>query len=400
VEQKRLPTLASAEALFAAGLFGSAHLEYLALQHGHPAGSEPEWIEFRLADTLWRDQVSEERPDEETIDAARSALENQRHAQPATPSSSRLAAEIDESLGDLWLERPRKGPSWDYPQRARPYLAAARKWWFENPGEDGRSERFLRIFWLSQKQPESSLPIPEQQGALAVARSDEERAHLHALIATSLSARWTPPVDAVIREYEAGLALGSTKWRQNLLFGFAGFMRYCGQPETRERGRVECRPDNERALALYAELKEDIGRNGSATHWYVDQEIARIQGPIATLWSRGTFLSGQPIVLRLRRRNLTYCDLDLYAVRLPEDLAEEATTTNALRWASTLSLEGREPIRHWSPVVVSGRPFDDVQEDLRLEPLAAGSYVIRLRSDAGDSRWLLVVVPAPDRSTD
>lgn len=385
------PSRESAEKLYAAGRLAEAHRAYRFLQTRHPSAADKTWIDFRLADTEWRVQVAKRLPDEAVIDAARESLEAQLRGLSSSGARTRVFAELNESIAELWLERPREGPSWDYPQRARHYLAAARKWWLENPGEPGRNARFLALFWLSQKQMEPQLPVNEMREALSLARSDEERAHLHLLIAMALSGGFQPPVDDVVREYEAGLAIGPTKWRQNLLFSFASFMQYCGKPEAQTSGRIECKPDNDRALALYAELKEDIARHGSTSTYHVDQEIARIAGPVATLVIPGAFLPGEPIDLTLYAKNLSQYELALYELHLPQDLPPPGDPgIDQSQWRVTTPLTGRTPIRAWRQPVAD-RHFEGSYEKIRLEPLNSGFYVLQVRSDAGESRWPLLV---------
>jgi hypothetical protein len=380
--------LAAAEKLYSARRFAESHRAYRLLAAGRRSGSVGTWIDFRLADTRWRAEVAKRVPRETVLDSARESLETMLRALPSLPHDPRLVAEINESLAELWLGRPPKGPSWDYPQRARPYLAQARKWWLQNRDAPQRSVQFLRLFWLSQKQWEPDVSVEEKREALLLARSDEERAHLHLLVAAALPRGGPPAIRDVIREYEAGLAIHETTWRQRLLFAFGQFLRYCGRAEARAGGGFECKPDNDRALVVLTELKKDVAirkLSGSTVSWYdVDQEIAKIAGPVATVWIRGAFLPGEPIEVTLVKKNLTHLELALYPVHLPEGFDPE------FRWQATASLEGRTPIRQWTPDA-SGPANEEVHEKFSIEPLPAGLYLLHLKSDAGESRSPLLV---------
>lgn len=386
---QRPPDLSTAERLYSAGRFAEAHRVYSLLQARNLNPSEKAWIEFRLADTGWRAEVARHPPDEKALDAARESLEMQSKAIVSSGDGGRVSAEISESLGRLWLERPRRGESWDYPQRARPHLAAARKWWMENPKEPDRDARFLALFWLSQKQMESSLPVEQMREALSLARSDEERAHLHLLIATATSSGGRPSVDTTVREYEAGLAVGPTKWKEQLLSELASFLHYCGKPETGVNGDVRCHPDNDRALALYGELKAELVRRKTSPYW-AEQEIAKIAGPIVIPWIRGAFLPGQPVAFSLRARNVDHCDLALYALRPGEDLPRTGIESNGFWTIRNLPLSDRTPLRAWRQAL-SGPPFEDFFETIRLDALGPGMYLLHVRSAGGEIRWPLLV---------
>lgn len=380
--------LTAAERLYSAGRFAEAHRAYRVLSGGRRRGSVGTWIDFRLADTHWRAEVAKKVPRETVLDSARVSLETMLRALPSLPHDPALVAEINESLADLWLGRPQKGPSWDYPQRARPYLAQARKWWLQNRGAPQRNVRFLRLFWLSQKQWEPYVPVEEKREALLLARSDEERAHLHLLVAAALPRGGPPAIRDVIREYEAGLAIQEKTWRQRLLFAFGQFLRYCGRAEARAGGGFECKPDNDRALVVLTELKRDVAirkLSGSTVSWYdVDQEIAKIAGPVATAWIQGAFLPGEPIEVTLVKKNLTHLELALYPVHLPQGFDPE------FRWQAKTSLEGRTPIRQWTPDA-SGPANEEIHEKFPIEPLPAGLYLLHLKSDAGESQSPLLV---------
>ena len=94
-----------AEKAFAEHSYARARELYLQAKAApHPA-SDDRWLDFRLADTLWRSEAASESSDSTKIDAAREQLEALAAAVKRDEDRDRVWAEVEESLGDFWWTR-------------------------------------------------------------------------------------------------------------------------------------------------------------------------------------------------------------------------------------------------------------------------------------------------------
>src|SRR4051794_22154432 len=97
---------AKAEKLYAEGSFAKAGELYQQAKALKLSPAESRWVDFRLADTLWRSQAATQTADNTKLEKARHDLEVLVRDVTRTEDHDRVWAEVQESLGDYsWARR-------------------------------------------------------------------------------------------------------------------------------------------------------------------------------------------------------------------------------------------------------------------------------------------------------
>src|SRR5687768_10073361 len=102
-----------AERLYAEASYSQARELYLKARAARfqppPRLEDARWVEFRLADTLWRAQAATQTADSTKYETARRQLESILSERRRAEDHDRIWAEAQESLGDLsWIRRDAK----------------------------------------------------------------------------------------------------------------------------------------------------------------------------------------------------------------------------------------------------------------------------------------------------
>ena len=96
-----------AEAQYAQGSYARANELYAKVDKSKLSASELRWVEFRLADTLWRAQAGTQTPDTTRYEQAKKQLEELIRVIDKETDRDLVWAEAHESLGDLFWTRRR-----------------------------------------------------------------------------------------------------------------------------------------------------------------------------------------------------------------------------------------------------------------------------------------------------
>jgi len=337
------------------------------------------WQEFRRVDARWRREARRPRPDEVVMDAARTELVGMLDALMPSDRDSLFAAELNESIGALWMDFPKRQYTWENPQRARPFLDAARAWWTAHPEAEERSERLRSLFRLSRgslkfTNPDATLSVTELRLALDLAESDVERAQIHLELTFAL--RSTDP--AVNAEFEAGLALGNTSFRQTLLWRWADHLRLCGCARP-TRYSPECVPDPEAALAAYRMIRDEAIAAGTGTQ-DIDRVIAQIAGVDLRIFVYPNASGGS---LWVSGRNLSNVEIALFRVPFPESFIP-TKSESARSWVRAAEPAGT-PIAVWTERLAAA-PAPEIDRQISLPFLTPGVYVARVRAPGADEK--------------
>ena len=114
----------AAEQLYARKSFQRAYETYLRAPDLELAPDQTRWVEFRLADTLWRSKASTQSSDPTQLEEAERQLQELLRREPTDV----VAAEINQSLGDYhWMRRNARNwnQAWPYYQKALGYWAGS-----------------------------------------------------------------------------------------------------------------------------------------------------------------------------------------------------------------------------------------------------------------------------------
>ncbi|MGQ9898456.1 MAG: alpha-2-macroglobulin family protein [Acidobacteriota bacterium] len=390
-----------AERLYAEGSYALAQQCYARLDLARLAPDEARWVRFRLADADWRARAANRQATLQDFEAARTALEDLVKAASRPTERDIVWAEVQVSLGDFWWIRP-QSRDW---YRAWSHYAAALDWWAHSQDLATARDRYLHILfkaayavgnqtWTAEQRVQP-LPITTLDEALKLARSDEERAHLHYLTAMRL---WQQGNDyesraRVTEEFAAAVAFGqTTTWYDDALFHYGQWLESVGRPVQRPDGTFQMRPDYAAALAQYRQL---IAAYRPGTSRYLDkaqQRIADITTPSLVLGVGNVFLPDSAIQFGLQWRNVKQIELALYAIDLTQDLHPTVTDWQGLQ---RVALSGRKPVKTLSH---EGDDRGDHHPGNTLvtldETLPVGAYLLEARAGKQRARELLLVTDA------
>src|SRR5262245_20607021 len=223
-----------AERLYAEASYSQARELYLKARAVKLQSQEARWVEFRLADTLWRAQAATQTADATKYEAAQQQLESLIRERRRPEDHDQVWAEAQESLGDLlWTRRDSR--NWAL---AWPHYQQALDWWAGTKDLALGRARYLKIVWTmakpSQAEPYyyyrhygNSVPLEILDNALKIARNDADRTRAHFLIAMTLRYRSGDlrQMQRAPEEFEAAIKAGKgSEWYDDALYHYAEWM--------------------------------------------------------------------------------------------------------------------------------------------------------------------------------
>ena len=145
---------AEAEKLYASGSYARPHELYKSVDKTGLSTADARWVDFRVADTMWRSQNATQTADSTKFDEAQKQLEELIRVadqETADKESYRdvIWSEAHESLGDLFWTR-RSQPNWG---GAWPHYQQALDWWAGQRNLDQARERYLKIIFKAAQPP-------------------------------------------------------------------------------------------------------------------------------------------------------------------------------------------------------------------------------------------------------
>ena len=138
---------AEAERYYADASYSKAREAYSKARALKLGRSESRWVDFRLADTLWRAQAATNTADSTKYDAARRQLEVLVRDIQRAEDRDLVWAEVHESLGDFWWMR---NDSKNWQQGWQSYQQAL-DWWGGSADIETAGDRYLKIVWKMSK---------------------------------------------------------------------------------------------------------------------------------------------------------------------------------------------------------------------------------------------------------
>src|SRR5215831_16052306 len=193
-QQPDYPQLKSqAEKLFADGSYARANELYGKISKTGLSPEELGWISFRLADTEWRAQAATETSDSTKFEEAQKQLEELIRTHDKEDDRDLVWAEAHESLADFFWAR-RNSMNWG---AAWPHYQQALDWWAGQREIDRARDRYLKIVFKAAEPPSANdyyfytyfgnyLPLDVLENALKISSIENDRAHLHYLIAMTM----------------------------------------------------------------------------------------------------------------------------------------------------------------------------------------------------------------------
>jgi hypothetical protein len=400
-----------AERFFAEGSYARAHELYLEADSLNLPPAEARWVDFRVADTLWRSKAGTRTPDPTQYEEARQKLEALVRDIQRLEDRDRVWAEVKESLADFWWSRP-DSKNWG---AAWPFYQEALDWWAGSKAIPLARERYLKIVWTVASPPwrepyyyygyyGNMLPLGILENALQISSTDEEKAHAHYLIAmTARNQGDEYSGQRVPEEFDAALALGkSTDWYDDALYNYAEWLQSYGRIVPLEDGGFRREPDYVKALELFRRLLSELKKGETRYYDQAKSAADSITRPVLGASVPHVFIPDSEIEYFLSWRNVPRIDLAIYPVDLTRDERFSRPDQGNAPWIQGIDLAGKEKIRSWSKDTADrlqreGQEGDyrPGQEAARLEKkLPSGAYILEARALGLSARDLILVTDA------
>jgi len=392
---------AKAEAQYAEGSFAKSHEVYQQAKSLSLSTADARWVDFRLADTLWRSDAATQHADNTVAETARKQLEALIRDIDRTEDHDRVWVEVQESLGDfLWTRR-----NWQDWGGAWSHYQAALDWWAGAADIESARARYLKIIWRISKPPVwqgggyggfynwSAIPPEVYENAIKIAQSPNDQAHAHFLMAMSLQYRggdWEQR-QRIPEEFEGAVKPGkTTDWYDFALYNYGEWMMNNGRAIPLKSGGWSQEPDYKKALELFRRLVAEFKEGETTCYNQAKQNIKNITEPSCSVSVGNVFLPDSEIQYALNWRNVKRVELALYAVDLTRDVNLEGEHND--NWLQSISLAGREKVKSWSRETKDQGDYKPGGETARLDgKLKPGAYVIEARAGGQSARDLILV---------
>jgi uncharacterized protein YfaS (alpha-2-macroglobulin family) len=399
---------AAAEKSYAEGSYARAHDIYTKIAPASLAGNEARWVAFRVADTQWRSATGTANIDTSLLDEARTDLEKQIRDLTRDDQHDRIWAEVQESLGDYFWTRRNSYNSYNNWNSAWPHYQAVLDWWAGQSDLALARGRYLNLVWHISQSPFNSgfyfyaygnpIPLDIFENAAKIAVTDDDQAHAHYLIASTLRNQgggWEQTM-RVPAEFEAAIQCGKkTDWYDDALFNYAEWMEQTGQVTADKNGGWSSHPDYVKALALFRQLTSTYAK-GESRYWdQARNEIENITGPQVNVRIGNVFLPGSEIQYYLDWRNVKQVRLALYPVDLTRAVNFPAESPAQLDWLQSIDLTTLKPVRSWTRATPDTGDYTPSNTLVRLDgKLKPGAYLLEASGGGKSSRDLVLVTDA------
>jgi uncharacterized protein YfaS (alpha-2-macroglobulin family) len=399
-----------AERAYADGSYARANEIYSGIDKAALPLTEARWVEFRVADTLWRAQAATQTADNTKYEVAQKQLEELIRVRDKEEDRDFIWAEARESLGDFfWTRRDQLnwGGAW-------PHYQLALDWWGGQRDIQRARERYLRIVFKASEGPRVNeyyyytyygnyIPLNILENALKISTNESEKTHLHFLIAMTMrnNANDWEARDRIADEFEAALAAGKqSEWYDDALYHYAEWINNYGTLRQQEDGQWQQETNYIQAIEMYRRLLREFSKGETRYYDQAQQRIKNITDPSLNIGVANIFLPTSELQFGLNARNINKVSFVLYRIdltrdvrftRSAEDEDAEAAEENA-SWIQRLPTAGHEVVKTWVkelPDKGQHRPFS---EQLRIEgKLPVGAYLLEARSGNLSARDLLLV---------
>ncbi len=240
-----------AEQFYSSGSYARAHETYSRVDKSTLPPAEARWVEFRLADTSWRAQAATETADTSKYEQAQKQLEELIRVSDKEDERDLVWAEAHESLADFfWTRRDQLnwGAAW-------PHYQQALDWWAGRREIEPARQRYLKIVFKAAEPPRQNeyyyyayygnyIPLNILENALKISTSENEKSHLHFMIAMTMrnTGGDMESRERIPDEFEAALKAGKqSAWYDDALFNYAEWMNSNGIVRQLDNGQWHAR---------------------------------------------------------------------------------------------------------------------------------------------------------------
>lgn len=397
-EYKRLK--AQAEKYYDQGSFSRAREFYIETNALRLAPKEKRWVDFRLADTLWRAQAGTKSPDPSTYEKAREQLDILIRDVKRVEDRDRVWVEVQESLGDFWWQRSNSknwNAGWNHYQQAL-------DWWAGAKDIERARTRYLKIVWAiaspTWREPYyyygyygNRMPLKILEDALKISQTKKDKTRAHYLIAMTLRNQGDIyQQDRVAEEFQAVIDAGKAfQWYDDALFQYAEWLSNYGDVIILENGERQRKNDYPEALKFYRRIIKQFKKGETRHHDSAKQRIKNITQPVLGVSVASIFLPESEIQFHLNWRNLENVSYSIYSVDLTRDLEFE-DKKGVGQWIQQVSLSLKDKILSSGHKTEDKGDFHPGQKTIHLEKkLPQGAYIIEATGGGKHARDLILV---------
>ncbi|VAX29589.1 hypothetical protein MNBD_NITROSPINAE05-1129, partial [hydrothermal vent metagenome] len=391
---------AQAEKYYDRGSFSRARELYIETNAIRLSAKEKRWVDFRLADTLWRAEAGSKTPDSSNFDSARQQLEILIRDIKRVEDRDRTWVEVQESLGDFWWQRS-TSKNWSAGWR---HYQQALDWWAGAKNIAEARTRYLKIVWAfaSPGWRESyyyygyygnRLPLKILENTLKISQTKKDKTRAHYLLAMALRNQGDVYQQGrVAREFLAVISQGKEfQWYDDALFQYAEWLSNYGDVVLLENGERQRKNNYPKALEIYRRLLKEFGKGETRHYDPTRQRIKNITQPVLGVSVANIFLPDSEIQFYLNWRNINHAEYSIYPVDLTRDL-EFDDEKGVDQWVRSIDLLAKDK------VLSSGHKTEDKgvhqpgQKTIRLKnKLPKGAYIIEATGGEKHARALILV---------
>ena len=403
---------ARAEQEYTSGSYARAFEIYAKVSKAGLPPAEARWVDFRLADTLWRAQAGTVTSDTTKFEQAQKQLEELIRTNDKEDERDLVWVESQESLADFFWTR-RDQMNWAL---AWPHYQQALDWWAGQPEIDRARARYLKIVFKAAEPQHANeyyfytyygnyIPLDILENALKISAKDNDSVHLHFLIAMTMRASsgdWETR-ERIPDEFEAALKSGKgTDWYDDALYYYAEWMTNNGAVRQTAPGQWQQEPDYIKAIELYRRLTREFAKGETRYYDQALQQIKNITEPTLSIGVSNIFLPDSELQYSFSARNLRRVDFALYKIDLTRDVRftkvaneDEGEGEGDNNWIQKTQVTGRPPVKVWAKDLKAGADHKPVSEQLRIEgKLPVGAYLLEARSGSLSSRDVVMITDA------
>jgi uncharacterized protein YfaS (alpha-2-macroglobulin family) len=395
---------AEAEKLVAEGSYALAHDAYAKARGLQLAPGDRRWLDFRLADTLWRGQAGSQTADSTKFDQARQQLEALVRDAQRAEQRDRVWVEVQESLGDFWWTR-RDARNWC---QAWPFYQAALDWWGGSKDTGLARERYLRIVGVAAEPPGAEsyyyygyhgnwMTPAVLRNALKLARTDAEHARMHYLLAMSLQQNGNNEErQLVLDEFEEILKLGrKSDWYDDALYQSAVWLANNGRMIREKNGGWRQEQDFVTALARLRLLLKEFQKGETRYHDQAAAMIADITRPQVGVSVGNIFLPGSEVQYHLNWRNVKKVKLALHKVDLTKAVRFAGRGESPHNWLQAVDPAAGVKVAEWTHETGDRGDYRYGNATLRLDRKPGmGAYLLTAAAESVNARELVLVSDA------
>lgn len=404
---------ATAEQFYASGSYARANETYARVSKQGLPPAEVRWVDFRLADTLWRADAATETSDNTKYEQAQKQLEELIRTNDKEDDRDLVWAEAHESLADLFWTR-RNSMNWG---AAWPHYQQALDWWAGQRTSDGARDRYLKIVFKAAEPPRPNeyyfytyygnvIPLDILENALKISARDNDQAHLNFLIAMTMrynGGDWESR-QRVPDEFEAALTAGKqSDWYDDALFYYAEWMNSNGTIRQLDDGQWQQEADYVKALELYRRLTKEFAKGETRYYDQAQQQIRNITEPTLSIGVSNIFLPESELQFGLNARNLKTVAFALYKVDFTRDVRftnisdedDGIVEDGNNNWLQKVQIAGHPAVKAWTRNLNDKGDHKPINEPVRIEgKLPSGAYLLEGKSGALSVRDIVLVTDA------